>query len=88
MDKKIKDAILKIGAVCSERDFWNTEEPLTEIEVAEYENIKRYVVKFYYKNIAVLKSYRKFPKLWDENFEINKIKWLLIRHFKSKKIVV
>jgi hypothetical protein len=83
MDKEIKNAVLKIGAVCSERDFWCVEEPLTELEYDS--NLNRYFVKFYYKNIAVLKSYRKFPKLWDENFEINKIKWLLIKHFKSKK---
>ena len=88
MDKKIEKEILKIRAAYSERDFQNIEEPLTELEAFEEEGIKGYVVKFYYKNISILKFYWKFPKLWDENFEINKIKWQLIKYFQSKKIII
>lgn len=87
MDKKIESEILKIKAAYSE-SFQNLEYPLMELEDMGNANLKLYCVKFYYKNIAIFKSYRKFPKLWDEDFEINKIKWLLIKHFQSKKIIV
>ena len=81
MDKEIEKRILKINAAYSERDFQNIEEPVTEIELIECKSIKVYLVKFYYKNIAIFKSYHKFPKIWDKKFEMNKIKWLLVRHY-------
>ncbi|MHB1546123.1 MAG: hypothetical protein ACYCSB_01265 [bacterium] len=78
MDEKLKKIILKAGAVCSESDGrFSVDTPVIKIDEAQI----GFTVKLSYKNITIFKHYYGFPKLWKPEHEINKLKWLLVKHF-------
>lgn len=80
MDAKLKKIILGFGAMCSESDGISTDMPVIKISDA---GNGYFTVSLFYKNIGAHKTYYGFPKLWKSGHEINKLKWNLVRYFKS-----